>query len=239
MLLRKHLKKQTKNKRNVLSCAFNSHTQLKQGGWDRRGFTYIDFEGLDCVVQQQYVAHNLCVLPVSLQLSRPDIVGSASRQAEARAHHAPTRVCNKRGHSTEEKTMSESKTKTGLDQGPSCQRSKIACDECITPRNLRCALGDKNLFVQRSIHLQTDAQYGTQRRQPRKPVQAGRSIGERVFHGKRMSIRKQQIPCQGDAAQLATSNTHGTTQDDTFYYFKRQLDLDNNWGHAVLFITSF
>lgn len=56
--------------------------------------TYADFESLNCVVQQQYVAHNLCVLPVSLQLRRPDIVGSASRQAEARAHHAPTRVCN-------------------------------------------------------------------------------------------------------------------------------------------------
>lgn len=55
--------------------------------------TYADFESLDCVIQQQYVAHNLCVLPVSLQLRRPDIVGSASRQAEARAHHAPTRVC--------------------------------------------------------------------------------------------------------------------------------------------------
>lgn len=55
--------------------------------------TYADFKSLDGVVQQQYVAHNLCVVPVSLQLRRPDIVGSASRQAEARAHHAPTRVC--------------------------------------------------------------------------------------------------------------------------------------------------
>lgn len=58
----------------------------------RKRGTYADFERLDGVVQQQYVAHNLCVLPVSLQLRRPDIVGSASRQAEARAHHAPTRV---------------------------------------------------------------------------------------------------------------------------------------------------
>lgn len=58
----------------------------------RKSGTYADFERLDGVVQQQYVAHNLCVLPVSLQLRRPDIVGSASRQAEARAHHAPTRV---------------------------------------------------------------------------------------------------------------------------------------------------
>lgn len=56
--------------------------------------TYVDFECLDSAVQQQYVAHNLCVLPVSLQFRRPDIVGSASRQAEARAHHALTRVCN-------------------------------------------------------------------------------------------------------------------------------------------------
>lgn len=59
-----------------------------------------------------------------------------------------------------------------------------------------------------------------------------------------MSIRKRQIPYQGDAAQPATSNTHGTTQDDTFYYFKRQLDFVseeecNNRGHAALFITSF
>lgn len=69
--------------------------------------TYADFEGLNCVVQQQYVAHNLCVLPVSLQLRRPDIVGSASRQAEARAHHAPTRVCNNQKHSRGEKMMSE------------------------------------------------------------------------------------------------------------------------------------
>lgn len=57
--------------------------------------TYADFERLDSVVQQEYIAHNLCVLPVSLQFRRPDIVGSASRQAEARAHHALTRVCNK------------------------------------------------------------------------------------------------------------------------------------------------
>lgn len=135
--------------------------------------------------------------------------------------------------------MSESKTKTGLDQGPICQRSKIACNECITPQHLRCALRDKNLFVQGSIHLQTDAQYGTQRRQPRKPVQAGRSIDERVFHGKRMSICKRHIPRQGDAEQPATSNTHGTTQDDTFYYFKKRIDFVseekcNNRGHAVL-----
>lgn len=68
--------------------------------------TYADFECLDSVVQQQYIAHNLCVLPVSLQLRRPDIVGSASRQAEARAHHAPTRVCNKQTHNREEKMMS-------------------------------------------------------------------------------------------------------------------------------------
>ena len=68
--------------------------------WDtewRRG-THADFERLDGVVQQQYVAHHLCVRPVSLQLRRPDIVGSASRQAEARAHHAPTRVCTGPGH---------------------------------------------------------------------------------------------------------------------------------------------
>lgn len=57
--------------------------------------TYADFECLDSVVQQQYIAHNLCVLPVSLQFRRPDIVGSASGQAEARAHHALTRICNK------------------------------------------------------------------------------------------------------------------------------------------------
>lgn len=56
--------------------------------------TYADFECLDSVVQQQYIAHNLCVLPVSLQFRRPDIVGSASGQAEARAHHALTRICN-------------------------------------------------------------------------------------------------------------------------------------------------
>lgn len=73
----------------------------------RKSGTYVDFECLDSVVQQQYVAHNLCVLPVSLQFRRPDIVGSASRQAEARAHHAPTRVCNKPTHSREEKLMSE------------------------------------------------------------------------------------------------------------------------------------
>ncbi len=73
----------------------------------RKSSTYADFERLDSVVQQQYVAHNLCVLPVSLQLRRPDIVGSASRQAEARAHHAPTRVCNNQTHSREEKMMSE------------------------------------------------------------------------------------------------------------------------------------
>lgn len=72
-----------------------------------RSSTYADFECLDSVVQQQYVAHNLCVLPVSLQLRRPDIVGSASRQAEACAHHAPTRVCNNQRHSREEETISE------------------------------------------------------------------------------------------------------------------------------------
>lgn len=60
-----------------------------------RESTYADFECLDSVVQQQYIAHNLCVLPVSLQFRRPDIVGSASGQAEARAHHALTRICNK------------------------------------------------------------------------------------------------------------------------------------------------
>lgn len=111
------LKNKQKNKSNVLPCAFNSHSQLKQGSWDWRGFTYIDFEGLDCVVQQQYVAHNLCVLPVSLQLSRPDIVGSASRQAEARAHHAPTRVCNERGHSTEEENDEWEQDQNGARSG--------------------------------------------------------------------------------------------------------------------------
>lgn len=58
----------------------------------RERHTHADFEGLEGVVQQQYAAHDLCVLPVSLQLRRPDIVGSASRQVEARAHHAPTRA---------------------------------------------------------------------------------------------------------------------------------------------------
>ena len=67
--------------------------------------TYADFERLDGVVQQQYVAHNLCVLPVSLQLRRPDIVGSASRQAEARAHHAPARVCDIQRQSREEEKI--------------------------------------------------------------------------------------------------------------------------------------
>lgn len=73
----------------------------------RRRGTYADFECLDRVVQQQYVAHDLGVLPVSLQLRRPDIVGSASRQAEARAHHAPTRVCNEQRHEEEKPIISE------------------------------------------------------------------------------------------------------------------------------------
>lgn len=57
--------------------------------------THVDFEGLDAVVEQQYVTHHLSVLSVSLQLRRPDIVGSASRQTEARAHHAPALICNR------------------------------------------------------------------------------------------------------------------------------------------------
>lgn len=87
------------------SCCLFSSSSFKFN--TRKSSTYADFERLDSVVQQQYVAHNLCVLPVSLQLRRPDIVGSASRQAEARAHHAPTRVCNNQTHSREEKMMSE------------------------------------------------------------------------------------------------------------------------------------
>ena len=74
--------------------------------------TYADFERLDGVVQQQYVAHNLCVLPVSLQLRRPDIVGSASRQVEARAHHAPTRVC-KQPNTQEDWWVREARGQTG------------------------------------------------------------------------------------------------------------------------------
>lgn len=91
----------------------NSFNKPKSKTENRKSSTYADFECLDSVVQQQYTAHNLCVLPVSLQFRRPDIVGSASRQAEARAHHAPTRVCNQPTHSRGEKKISARNKRSG------------------------------------------------------------------------------------------------------------------------------
>lgn len=52
----------------------------------------VNFEGLNSVVQQKYVTDHLCVLSVSCQLRRSDIVGSASRQSEACAHYCPHKV---------------------------------------------------------------------------------------------------------------------------------------------------
>lgn len=103
------------------------HVQLLY--FSKEHSTYADFECLDSVVQQQYVAHNLCVLPVSLQFRRPDIVGSASRQAEARAHHAPTRVCNESTHSREENMISEASTRS---QEPHCGTDRELEDRDIS-----------------------------------------------------------------------------------------------------------
>jgi len=54
--------------------------------------TYINSESLYSVIQEKNVADHLRMLPVSCQLRRSYIVGSASRQSETCGHYCPHRV---------------------------------------------------------------------------------------------------------------------------------------------------